>query len=409
MDNTTVALIASCCILLAFIIGASLVLAYKCFRHLEARKLQRLSSRVQRDVAIWAMSASNEYSMYGAGADHPNYLTDYRPKIYGAPGGYYIPEESYRESDPKKRGDQRTHRHDRHRNHVTSSTQRGHAVSVINVRDQTPGEDDAEIVSSNHVVSGHIYTLPTDVNGEVVYGRPPRRISEDDLQVTMLQKTNNVVQGYIVEDGAGAACGRGLASSTMVQHHERDTDSRQRGEVVHGQVMRPELVRGHVIKKHVEVGEDGKFVVSSSRQLDIYDQNIPDNVAPSSGGPQIVYGHYSTHRGADDHRSFSVTESQKHDVHSTVPAARNITTDHWPNSTAMALEGIAAAGVSVSVPHIIVTETLDQADARSVTGSDVSDDNVGVKQKKESVSEFVNYKDNYKVIKKHSVHKIPDW
>lgn len=425
MDTPTVALIASCCVLIVFLVGASLVLAYKCFRHLESRKPQRLPTGLERDVAMWAMSASNDVSTYEAGAEHPHYLADYRPKIYGGPEMYYIPDQSYRESSHKKRDKDK-----KHRNHVTSSPMRGNSVSVINVGGQNQGRDEGEIISSNHVISGQIYTLPNDSYRDVMSGHGDRRASRDRWEEARLQeKKSSKGQGHIEHRAADTVAGHGLVSSTMFNGQARDADPGRHGEVVHGQVVRSELVRGHVIKQHVEVGEGGQFVVSSSRKMDVYDDNSPGHTT-SPDEPEIVYGHLSHHQDGDDgllshhqagedghysrlhggghNQSFNVIKSQRHDVHSSVPV-QNISTDHWPNSTAMALESIAAAGVSVSVPKIIVTDTLDHADARSVSGSDVSEDNVAVNQKKDSVSEFVNYKDNYKVIKKHSVHKIPDW
>ncbi|XP_059139919.1 uncharacterized protein LOC131928013 [Physella acuta] len=377
MDTSAIGLIASSCVILFLIFVLGVIVSYNCFRRLESRKTSLPRSRVQ-EVSEWARNVQSSTSTFDQHLDPPfRAMNGYRPKILGRAENEYVFHETSDTYDVRK-GKHHRGRHHKTDDEVHKTVRNGKAISVINVKGET-----------NRVVSGTI--MPREMNGDrdsnrssgqFVHGQIVHEDTGRVGDVTGVAPTVHVIKQKVKvgEDG------RLVISST----EQGESAHAQR---VYGHIETPEVVRGH----HVGHGYDG-------------DYETVDVVQGKTDGPQLVYGHHSrqqsgpthqgpTHQGPTHHAGPSHQGPSHHDpTHHTEPTHHKEPSHHI-NSSYHTLEG--------AVPEIVVSPSTSHPPQHEHWNSDDSDD--GSDAGRHRLGSFSGDKENYKVIKKHSTPKIPDW
>ncbi|KAH9513068.1 hypothetical protein Btru_035743 [Bulinus truncatus] len=385
LEREVIGLIASSSVLIVLLAFALIVFALMCYRRLEKTKLSRLPKYGPSDVSAWASEVTTiPATDLDAEVGASNRIHGYRPKVL-----VYHKERSYRRQRHRPR------KHSQDNDHQTIEGNR--VVSVINVGGHSQSSPAHEISGNSRVVSGHIVTRS---NGQYVYGHLSRAQEEEEalgMGHVIHESDGRVVHGYMVDENVDVTTGHSLTRDVQMTSIGNSYVSRAspRPAVAQDVFVRPEAARGHVIKQNVTVDQDGRLVVSGSRQIEL-DESGGFQVSHLDG-PQIVHGHYSS-AVEDKVTSHLVQSVQGTPVVATGQPYRSAAQS--TTLTSLALEGMTATGVSVTVPEIVVSHCEDNDQADNSDHNHNSDDDEEYDRKR---------RENYKVIKKHSAYKIPEW
>ncbi|KAK0058925.1 hypothetical protein Bpfe_011535 [Biomphalaria pfeifferi] len=368
LEREAVGLIATSCVLIFLLLVACILASYVCYRRLENNKLTKLPRYGPGDVSAWASGVSRStVTDVDADFNYSNRIHAYQPKIL------IYPKESYQWERKYKR-----RRSSKYQDSITQIVQDGRTVSVINISNNGQDTTIRKSSGNDELVAGHKMTKPS---GQYVYGHASTHKREPSPEHVIHETDGKVVRCYVIEEDVDVATGH---------HNDRDLQVSVEDNkflyrvppVTQGFVDHPEIVRSHTIKQQVTLGEGGKLVIADSQEVDLNESS--NFVVSSQKGSQDIYGLYST--GQDDR------SSRVHAVHSsplTDAGHPSRFSAHGQSPTSTSLHRVNAA-----VPQIIICHSSET----QASGSDQSDDEEYDRKRKE----------NYKVIKKHSAHKIPD-